>query len=55
MDMKKIFSRDNAPKLIALLIALGVAGFNEISEQKEAKRIDDMEKRIAELETKKES
>lgn len=55
MNMKHLFSKETATKLVPIIIAGVIAVCGELSDQKEAKKISDMEKRIAELENKKES
>lgn len=53
--MKKVFSKETATKLLPIIIAGAIAIVQEINEQKESRKIDDMERRIGELENKKES
>lgn len=55
MDMKKIFNKETATKLLPILIAGTIAIIQEVNEQKESRKIDNMEKRISDLENKKES
>ena len=52
MDIKKIFSKENAAKLLPILVAGVIAIVQEVNEQKESRKIDNMEKRISELENK---
>jgi hypothetical protein len=53
--MRNSFSKETATKLVALFVAGAIAVFGEWNDQKEAKKISDMERRIAKLENKKES